>query len=245
MDNIAVDHAEVNSWTARLLRIPNIFVEPAEVFDHEAREPNAMLPLIVLSIGLGTLLMAYSGLMVNIALSVLPASQRPGLESSTAAMIDQNKWIGAALVPLYVGASALIVGILVYSIASATARVKRSDGADLHRSISIAAYASLAILLEQLLTYVTLRVIGFENVRYFWDLKPLPGLHYLVSNPDLHRVAFAVLERINFFTGFYGFLLAYGMRRVFRTSRMIAGMTAVVAVLGGVVVVSVLAWAKP
>lgn len=125
-----------------------------------------------------------------------------------------------------------------------SAPVKHSEDGSLHRAVSIAAYASFAILLGELLTYATLRVIGFDHVQYFWDLKPLPGLHYLVGDPDRHRVAFAVLERINFFTLAYGFLLAYGTRRVFRTSRLAASTVAIAAILGELCIVMVLAVLK-
>ena len=236
---IAVGARESRGWVIRLVRLPNIFVEPAEIFDREAAEPNAFVPLLVLAIGLGSLLMAYAGLMVNVALS-----SGPDLVPAMTAMVDQNKWIGLALTPVYIGASALAVGLLIFGVVSVSAPVRHSEGADLHRAISIAAYASLAILVEELLTYLALRIVGFENVQYFWDLKPLPGLHYLVADPDAHRVAFAVLERINFFTIIYGCILAYGTRRVFRTSRLAAATAAVGSVLGELIVISILAWAK-
>jgi hypothetical protein len=241
---VAVGARESRGWVIRLVRLPNIFVEPAEIFDREAAGPNAFVPLLVLAIGLGSLLMAYAGLMVNVALSSVPAADRPDLVPAMTAMVDQNKWIGLALTPVYIGASALAVGLLIFGVVSVSAPVRHSEGADLHRAISIAAYASLAILVEELLTYVALRIVGFENVQYFWDLKPLPGLHYLVANPDAHRVAFAVLERINFFTIIYGCILAYGTRRVFRTSRLAAATAAVGSVLGELIVISILAWAK-
>jgi hypothetical protein len=225
--------------------MPNIFVDPAEIFDHEARDPNALIPLLVLVIGLGSLLMAYSGIMVNIALSAVPATARAELEPSMAAMIDQNKWIGLALVPLYVGSSALAVGMLIFAVASVTAPNNQSESGILHRAVSVAAYASLAILFEELLTYAALRVIGSDHLHYFWDLKPLPGLHYLVEDPDTHRVAFAVLERINPFTLAYAFLLAYGTRRVFRTSWLAASMTALGAVVGGLCIITLVAVLKP
>jgi hypothetical protein len=243
-ETVAVGRREPWSWVIRLVRMPNIFIDPAEVFDREAAEPNALLPLLVLSIGLGSLLMVYAGLMVNVALSSVPAADRPDLVPAMRAMVDQNKWIGLALTPVYIGASALAVGVLIFGVVSATTPVRESEGGGLHRAISIAAYASLAILLEELLTYIALRIVGFENVQYFWDLKPLPGLHYLVANPDTHRVAFAVLERINFFTILYAFILAYGTRRVFRTSRAAAATAAIAAVLGELFVITILAWLK-
>jgi Yip1-like protein len=247
---VAVGGREPRGWMIRLVRMPNIFVDPAEIFDREAREPNAFLPLLVLCIGLGSLLLAYAGPMINIALSAVPAADRPDLVPAMTAMVQQNKWVGLALTPVYIGASALAVGILIFAVVSATAPVRQPEGekgeedGGLHRAISIAAYASLAILVEQLLTYTALRIVGFENVHYFWDLKPLPGLHYLVANPDVHRVAFAVLERINFFTIVYGCILAYGTRRVFRTSRLAAATAAIAAVLGELFVITILAWLK-
>lgn len=241
---VAVGAGESRGWMIRLVRLPNIFVDPAEIFDREAAEPNALLPLLVLSIGLGSLLMAYTGLIVNVALSSVPAASRAELAPTVSAMIDQNKWIGLALMPLYVGASAFAAGLLIFAVASATAPARQTESGGLHRAVSIAAYASLAILLEELLTYTALTIVGFDNVHYFWDLKPLPGLHYLIGNPDTHRIAFAVLERINFFTALYAFLLAYGTRRVFRTSRLAAATAAAGAVLGGLFLTAVLAWAK-
>jgi hypothetical protein len=244
MTEAALQVPVTRGWLTRLVRLPNIFVDPAEIFDQEASDPNALIPLLVLAIGLGSLLMAYSGFMVNIALSSIPAAERSELAPSLAEMVGRNKWIGLALAPLYVGASALAVGMLISVVASVSAPLQSENGT-LHRAVSIAAYASLVILFEQLLTYATVRVIGVEHVNYFWDLKPLPGLHYLVEDPDKHRVAFAVLERINFFTLGYGFVLAYGIRRVFRTSRMVASITALGAVLGEICVIAILAALKP
>ena len=228
-------------WFARILRLPNFFVDPAEIFDQEASDPNALLPLLILTIGLGGLLMAYSGPMINIALSAVPEAARSDVAPRVAEMVDENKWIGLLLAPVYVGAAALAVGLLVFAAASVSGPVKHSEDASLHRAISVASYASLAILVGELLTYATLRVVGFDHVQYFWDLKPLPGLHYLVADPDKHRVAFAVLERINLFTLAYGGLLAYGTRRVFRTSRLAASTVAVTAVLGELCIVMLLA----
>jgi hypothetical protein len=241
---VAGSAGESQGWIVSLVRMPNVFVDPAEIFDREAAHPNALLPLLVLSVGLGSLLMAYTGLIVNVALSAVPAATRADLAPSVTALVGQNKWIGLALMPLYVGASAFAAGLLIYGVASATAPARETESGGLHRAISIAAYASLAILLEELLTYAALRIVGFDNVHYFWDLKPLPGLHYFVGNPDTHRIAFAVLERINLFTALYAFLLAYGTRRVFRTSRLAAATAAGAAVLGGLFLVAVVAWAK-
>lgn len=241
---VAVGAIESRGWFVRLLRLPNIFVDPAEIFDWEAAEPNAFLPLLVLAIGFGSLLMAYSEPIVNVALSAVPAASRAELAPTVSAMIEQNKWIGLALTPLYVGASAFAAGVIIFGIASATATVRLTEGGGLHRAVSVAAYASLAILVEELLTYATLTIVGFDNVHYFWDLKPLPGLHYLVGNPDAHRIAFAVLERINLLTALYGFLLAYGTRRVFRTSRLAAATAATSVILIELVLTAVLAWAK-
>lgn len=244
MTEAAILPPVTRDWLTRVLRMPNIFVDPAEVFEREARDPNALIPLLVLVIGLGSLLMAYTDFVVNVALSAVPAAERADLAPGVAEMIDSNKWIGLALTPLYVGGSALLVGMLIFAVVSVAAPIKQSENGALHRAISIAAYASLAILFGDLLTYAALTVIGSDHVHYFWDLKPLPGLHYLLKDPDTHRVAFAVLERINFFTLAYGILLAYGTHRVFRTSRLTASMTAVVAVLGELCIVTLLAVLK-
>jgi hypothetical protein len=45
---VAVGAGESRGWMIRLVRLPNIFVDPAEIFDREAAEPNALLPLLVL-----------------------------------------------------------------------------------------------------------------------------------------------------------------------------------------------------
>jgi hypothetical protein len=245
MNEAALGAPAGDGWIIRLVRLPNILVDPDDIFTRERASPNALIPLVVLVIGFASLLSAYSSIVVNLALANLPAGERADLAPGVSATVNGNKWVAFVLTPLYVGASALAVGLLVYAVAAVTAPTSRGDSGGMHQALSVAAYASLIILLEQLLTYATIRVIGIHNVHYFWDLKPLPGLHYFVQDPDNHRVAFAALERINPFTVGYGAVLMCGMRSVFATSRLASLATATAAVGGELAFVTLIAVLKP
>jgi hypothetical protein len=230
-------------WRSRIAHMSDIFVEPSAVFDQEAEQPNALFPIVVLVIGLTVLLMAYSGVMINIALSAVPEAMRAEVTPSVKAMIEHNRLFGILLSPVYVIVPILATGVVLYGFGTMGAS-RHYEGGGLHRAVSIAAYAAFANLLEQVTTYLMLRATRWERLQYFWELKPLPGLHYFVTEPNTHRVAFAVLERVNPFMALYGFLLGYGVRRVFGTSRMVAVLAALTCVLGELAVVAFMAYVK-
>ena len=76
MTDVALDLPAPRGWLGRFALAPSVFVDPEEVFGQEARRPNAMIPIVVLIIGFCGLLLAYAGLMVDLALSAVPLAAR-------------------------------------------------------------------------------------------------------------------------------------------------------------------------
>ncbi len=201
---------------ASRLAMGNIIIDPAALFDVEARTPNAWLPFMVLMGIMMLEVLGLSGFMTTVALNAMPESLRTAAGPEIAAMVQRNRWLGVVFVPVLQAVRVLGLGTLLFA---AVVLVRGGDldyeGAAFHRALTVVVYASFALALEEAVNLTSLYLIGAENVRYFWDLRPFPGLHYLLTDPGAHRMAFNVLQRLNPFTAYYGFLLAYGMRRMY------------------------------
>lgn len=234
MSDASVAEAPV-SLLDRLISVGTVFLDPGSVFRREARTPNAFVPFLVLAGSMVLVLFALTDPLSRVAVSAVPADLRADAAPRIDEMVRTNRWVGMALTPIVQGIRVLFLGAIVYGgalLATGGDPAFREGG--YHRAVSVVVYSSFVLLAEQILTGISLWLIGWENVEYFWELKPMPGLHYLVEDPRTHHTIFAVLERFNPFTLFYGLLLAVGIRGVFRTSWSGAALISAVGVLAGI-----------
>jgi hypothetical protein len=239
--NSAVELA-APSLPSRLSRMGKIFSEPTSVFEQEAVHPNAWLPFAIFVTVMAIEIVLISGPMLNVTLNTLPEAVRSSAAADVGAMIDRNRWFAIFLAPLIQGMRVLFLGCFIYAATvMAGSATRHFEEGTLHRAFSIAVYASFALIAEEAANVITIQLTGWENVRYFWELKPVVGLHYLLQDPGNHRVLFVALQRVNPFTVLYAFLIALGVRRVFGASRVAAWSMAIAANVGGIALLALLA----
>ena len=229
------------SMSSRLTGVGKIFWDPWAVYEQESQRPNAFVPFAVFTLTMIALLIVLSTPVMNVALSSVPEAVRAEASGQVASMMETNRWISILSTPLLQGIRVIVIGTVIYCVGSLAGTGDTSREGDFHRALSIAAYASFALLAEEATNAAVVWIMGWENVRHVWDLRPVLGMHYFVEDPSSQRVAFAALQQVNPFAVMYGGLMALGIRRVFATSWATAWLTSAAVIACGVAFVSLVA----
>jgi hypothetical protein len=214
-----------------VLDLINVLFSPGEVFERVREKPKFLLPFIGLAIPvmvIQLLTLPYTQAAMSSAYAQM-AAQNP----QAAEMAQKFAFVGVFFWPIILAIVLLLNALFLWVLVS----VLGGEG-KFGTLLSVATYASITLVLAQVVGLIILMVKGKENLASPEDLQPAMGLDLIL--PVSGRFVSAFLKGINPFSIWGTILTAIGIAVTHKQSKGTAYTAAILASLFILVIFAVL-----
>lgn len=197
----------------------DIFIDPMKVFRRIAADMSWWKPFVAVSI-IGIVIAVLNTPMTNKVIEMQAATMDADEYERVRSMMDMWKYIGYAIIPIFVLVSGLIIAGVAHLVNSVI-----SMRANFKKTLTLTMFCGFISVLSQLISSLIIWARGIDTIESMADLKASFGLAALI--PGLEGFWYRFSESLSLFQIWYYIVFVLGVAAIFSIERKKAFITGV------------------